>query len=133
MNERAAPADKITVWGVVTGRAHRVHWALRELGLPYETKTIQSRTGETQTAEYTKLNPKQKIPYLQDGDFGLSESAAIVQYLFRKYGDRRNVYAPAAPDAGSPALEPAPPSAPAAAVPAEGLGGRFAAAPSVPN
>ncbi len=85
----------ITVWGAVTPRALRVHWALEELGLDYRAEPIQSRTGETQTEHYTRLNPKQKIPYLEDGDFGISESAAIVEYLFRAYGAGKNVFVPA--------------------------------------
>lgn len=90
---------KITVWGAVTPRALRVHWALGELGLDYTVQPIQSRTGETQTDAYTALNPKQKIPYLQDGDFGISESAAILEYLFRAYGADADVYVPADPQA----------------------------------
>ncbi len=85
----------ITVWGVVSLRALRVHWALAELGLDYRTEPIQSRTGETLTAHYTGLNPKQKIPFLVDGAIGISESAAIVQHLFRVYGPGTSVYLPA--------------------------------------
>jgi glutathione S-transferase len=59
---------------------------LHELGLTYERRPIQPRTGETQAAEFTRLNPRQKIPVLQDGDFTLAESAAIVTYLAEKYG-----------------------------------------------
>src|SRR5437763_168891 len=58
---------------------------MHELGLTYTTKPIGPRTGETKTAEYTKLNPRQKIPLLQDGDFSIGESAAIVAYLSRMY------------------------------------------------
>ncbi len=76
---------KLTLWGVGTSRTVRAHWALHELGLPYDTKPIGPRTGETKTAEYTKLNPRQKIPLLQDGDFCIGESAAIVAYLARTY------------------------------------------------
>ncbi|MGK3936778.1 glutathione S-transferase family protein, partial [Enterococcus faecium] len=64
----------------------RPHWAMAELGLTYETRAIGPRTGETKTAEYTKLNPRQKVPLLQDGDFAIGESAAIVAYLSRTYG-----------------------------------------------
>src|SRR5689334_13837445 len=66
----------------------RVHWALHELSLPYETRAIGSRTGETTTPEFTALNPRQKIPVLQDGGFDISESAAIIVYLAERYGDR---------------------------------------------
>jgi glutathione S-transferase len=58
---------------------------MQELGLPYKTMPIGPRTGETKTEEYTKLNPRQKVPLLQDGDFCIGESAAIVAYLSRMY------------------------------------------------
>ena len=76
---------RLTLWGVGTSRTVRAHWAMAELGLAYETRAIGARTGETQTAEYTALNPRQKIPLLQDGDFCIGESAAIVAYLSRTY------------------------------------------------
>ncbi|MDO8977946.1 MAG: glutathione S-transferase family protein [Afipia sp.] len=78
-------APNLTLWGVGTSRTVRPHWALAELGLKYETYAIGPRTGETKTAEYTKLNPRQKVPLLQDGDFAIGESAAIVAYLSRTY------------------------------------------------
>ena len=69
------------LWGAATARTLRAHWMLHELGLDYETRPIGSRTGETATAEFTQLNPRQKIPLLQDGEVTLAESAAIVTYL----------------------------------------------------
>src|SRR4051812_6094365 len=75
----------LTLWGVGTSRTIRPHWAMHELGLSYKTKPIGPRTGETKTAEYTRLNPRQKVPLLQDGDFCIGESAAIVAYLSRTY------------------------------------------------
>jgi len=63
----------------------RAHWALHELSLPYETEAIGSRTGETQTPKFAALNPRQKIPVLQDGDFIIAESPAIVAYLAETY------------------------------------------------
>lgn len=64
----------------------RAHWALHELGLEYEAKLVASRSGETQTEAFVRLNPKRKIPVLADGDFTLTESAAIVTYLGDTYG-----------------------------------------------
>jgi glutathione S-transferase len=78
-------APNLTLWGVGTSRTVRPHWALAELNLKYETRAIGPRTGETKTSEYTKLNPRQKVPLLQDGDFCIGESAAIVAYLSRTY------------------------------------------------
>ena len=81
-----ASAPNLTLWGVGTSRTIRAHWAMAELGLRYETRAIGPRTGETKTQEYTRLNPRQKVPMLQDGDFSIGESAAIVAYLARTYG-----------------------------------------------
>jgi glutathione S-transferase len=72
---------RLVLWGIGTSRTVRAHWALHELGLDYECRAILPRTGETQTAEYTELNPRQKIPLLQDGDFKIAESPAIAAYL----------------------------------------------------
>jgi glutathione S-transferase len=67
---------------------------LHELGLDYETRPIGSRTGETQTAAFSTLNPRQKIPLLQDGEITLAESAAIVTYLAETYGQNKGLMPP---------------------------------------
>ena len=72
----------LTLWGATTSRTIRGHWALRELGLDYRCEPILSRNGDTQTARYTALNPRQKIPTLVDDGFVITESAAIVAYLW---------------------------------------------------
>lgn len=87
----------LTLWGVGTSRTIRPHWAMHELGLAYKTRPIGPRTGETKTAEYSKLNPRQKIPLLQDGDFCIGESAAIVAYLSRMYSTAERSLTPEAP------------------------------------
>lgn len=69
---------------------------LHELGLGYEKRPVGSRTGETQMPEFTKLNPREKIPVLQDGDLTLAESAAIVTYLGETYGKSRGLVPPVA-------------------------------------
>lgn len=89
-----ATTPNLILWGVGTSRTIRAHWAMRELGLTYETRAIGPRTGETKTAEYTALNPRQKIPLLQDGDFTIGESAAIVAYLSRTYSTKENSLIP---------------------------------------
>ena len=52
------------------------------------------RTGETKTAEYTSINPRQKVPTLQDGDFTIAESPAIIAYLAETYGRPVNPLTP---------------------------------------
>jgi len=76
--------DRI-LWGVGTPRTFRVHWALLELGLPYETRALQTRTAPTKSAEYRKLNTTGKIPTLVDGDIRVSESSGIISYLATRY------------------------------------------------
>ncbi len=76
-----------TIWGIGTSRTIRAHWAAAEVGLDYETRAILPRTGETKTEEFTAINPRQKLPVLQDGDLTLSESLAILTYLATTYGD----------------------------------------------
>ena len=67
---------------------------LHELGLEYEKHLIGSRTGETQTAEFRALNPRGKIPVLQDGELVLAESAAIINYLVENYGQESGLVPP---------------------------------------
>ena len=50
----------LELWGAGTARTLRPIWMAEELGLPYELYPIGPRTGETQTEDYTSLNPKQK-------------------------------------------------------------------------
>ena len=89
------PDNRRILWGIGTSRTIRPHWALHELNLPYESRPILPRTGETQTPEYTALNPRQKIPLLQDGGLVLTESAAIVTYLSDAYSNDANRLVPA--------------------------------------
>ena len=91
------PSRRLVLWGVGTTRTLRAHWALHELGLDYESRPILPRSGETKTPEYTKLNPRQKVPLLQDGDFKIAESPAIAAYLSDTYGTLENALIPTDP------------------------------------
>jgi len=82
-------------WGAGTARTIRPIWVAEELGLTYQLKPIGPRTGETQTAEYTELNPKQKVPFCVDGELKLSETIAICRYLINKYGSAETLHPPA--------------------------------------
>ena len=78
-------AKVIKLWGAGTARTLRPIWMAEELEINYELFPIGPRTGETQTPEFTKINPKQKIPALQHGEFNLSESLAICRYLQKNF------------------------------------------------
>jgi glutathione S-transferase len=88
------PDIPLTIWGVGSTRALRVHWMLAELGVPYISYRIQSRTGETMDPDYLKLNPRHKIPLLQHGHLTLTESAAIVHYLAESFDAPDGLFIP---------------------------------------
>ena len=44
-----------TLWGIGSARAFRVHWALHELSLDYETKPVRTRTPAMETPEFQAL------------------------------------------------------------------------------
>ncbi len=83
----------ISIWGAGTPRSFRPIWVAEELGLEYRHFPIGPRTGETQTREYTRMNRKQKIPFLADGLVRLSESLAICRYLRNAYPSK-NLFQP---------------------------------------
>src|SRR5271163_2311902 len=85
---------ELTLFGSGTSRTMRAHWTLLELGLEYESRPIQSRSGETLTEQFRRLNPRHKIPVLQHNSFVLTESAAIVQYLNETFANPTRLYVP---------------------------------------
>ena len=66
-------------------RSIRARWTLQELGLEFESITVDLRKGEGQRPEFLKVNPAGKIPVLVDGDVVVSESVAIALYLAEKH------------------------------------------------
>ncbi len=66
-------------------RSIRARWTLQELGVAFESVTVDLRSGENRRPELLKLNPAAKVPVLVDGERVLSESVAIVLYLAEKY------------------------------------------------
>jgi len=55
-----------------------------EAKLPIEFITVDLMKGEHHGEAFTKLNPLRMVPVLQDGDFVLTESSAILKYLADK-------------------------------------------------
>ena len=56
--------------------------------LNYTIQVISLRVarGDTRTQEFVKINPRMRVPVIQDGDFVLTESVAIMRYLAREKG-----------------------------------------------
>ncbi|XP_045542779.1 glutathione S-transferase 1-like [Papilio machaon] len=59
------------------------------LSLDFHYKDIKLLQLEHKTPEFKKINPMGTVPVLQDGDFIVSESHAIMQYLTLQYGGER--------------------------------------------
>ncbi len=80
-------ADKIKIWGRTTSiNVQKALIALSECNLDYHQEVIGRQYGGTFEPDYCRLNPNGNIPTLEDGEFVLWESNAIVAYLCGKYG-----------------------------------------------
>lgn len=55
-----------------------------EQGIDLEYKTVDLFTGEHYKPEFSAINPNNMVPVLEDGDFRLTESSAILKYLADK-------------------------------------------------
>jgi glutathione S-transferase len=62
----------------------RVRLTVAVLGLNLDEQQLNLAKGEQRTPEYLAINPNGTIPALVDGDFVLTESRAIMQYLATK-------------------------------------------------
>ncbi|XP_023416614.1 glutathione S-transferase theta-1 isoform X3 [Cavia porcellus] len=54
-------------------------------GIPFQLRTVELLKGQHLSDAFAQVNPLKKVPALKDGDFTLSESVAILLYLFHKY------------------------------------------------
>ena len=76
----------IKLYGSTASRAHRVLWALKELGVRYEHIPTNFMDRSTHTPEFLAINPNGRVPALDDDGLLLCESLSINLYLARKYG-----------------------------------------------
>jgi glutathione S-transferase len=66
----------------ISHNCRRVLATIYEVGRDdVELALVDLFNGEHKTPEFLKLNPNGKVPVLEDGDFALWESTAIMQYL----------------------------------------------------
>ena len=61
--------------------AWRVWLALEHKRIPYELKTLSFDKGDLATPAFHALNPRRRVPTIDDDGFALYESAAILEYL----------------------------------------------------
>jgi glutathione S-transferase len=74
--------------------ATRIHWALEELGVPYEKVRVDLTAGDQKKPEYLALNPNGKVPLLVVDGTPIFESLAILLYLSERYGVDKDLFPP---------------------------------------
>ena len=67
--------------------AWRVWLALEHKALPYDLRVLSFSSGDLKTPEFAAMNPRCKVPVLDDGGFVIYESAAVVDYIADAYAD----------------------------------------------
>ena len=77
--------NNVLVYGIASSRSTRVLWALEEANQNYEFVSVDMRSGEHLSESYKTLNPGSKVPVLKHGDFVVTESGAIVNYVAREF------------------------------------------------
>jgi glutathione S-transferase len=71
--------------------ARRAAMAALQLGAPVELVFVDLQKRENHQPQFLRMNPNHKVPVLEDGDFYLWESSAIMQYLADKT-PRQTIY-----------------------------------------
>jgi glutathione S-transferase len=61
------------------------HIVLEETGARYELSRIDLASGQQNSPEYLRINPKARVPALTDGDWVLTETPAILRYIAARH------------------------------------------------
>jgi glutathione S-transferase len=64
-----------------------VHIALHEIGVPFEGKPMSFKNNDLRSPEYLAINPEGKVPTLVIDGRPLTEVAAILYYLAKRFPD----------------------------------------------
>ncbi|MDH0748128.1 glutathione S-transferase [Pseudomonas sp. GD03842] len=76
----------LKIWGRKnSSNVRKALWIAEELGLAYEAINAGGAFGLNNQPEYLAKNPNGVVPMIEDGDFVLWESNAIVRYLAAQY------------------------------------------------
>jgi glutathione S-transferase len=82
----------LTFYYTPMSSATRVHWALEEVGVPYDKVKLDLAKGEQKTPEYLAKNPNGKVPLLVVDGRPIFESLAILLYLGETYGVNKGLF-----------------------------------------
>ncbi|KAG4377423.1 hypothetical protein AAZX31_18G106000 [Glycine max] len=78
----------VKVYGPTYASPKRVLVCLIEKEIEFETVHVDLFKGEAKEPEFLKLQPFGLLPVIQDGDYTLYESRAIIRYYAEKYKDQ---------------------------------------------
>lgn len=90
----------ITLYHCISARSFRPLWMLEEMGLPYDLKMLPFPP-RVLAKDYLALNPLGTIPFMVDGETGMSESTGICHYLATRHGPTPLAVTPDEPDYGT--------------------------------
>jgi glutathione S-transferase len=83
----------LKIWGRKnSSNVRKALWIAEELHLPYEALDAGGAFGLVDGPEYRAKNPNGRIPMIEDGDFVLWESNAIVRYLAARHAPDSALY-----------------------------------------
>src|SRR5450631_2079963 len=80
-------ARMLTLYFAPGSSSMAVHIALHEIGAPFEGKPMSFKKDEMGAPGYLKLNPEGKVPTLVIDGRPLTEVAAILYYLAKRFPD----------------------------------------------
>jgi glutathione S-transferase len=75
----------LTLYFAPGSSSFAVHIALQEIGVPFEGKPMSFKGNDLRSPPYLKLNPEGKVPTLVIDDRPLTEVAAILYYLAKRF------------------------------------------------
>ena len=77
----------LTLYFASGSSSFAVHIALHEIGVPFEAKPMSFKNNDMRSPEYLALNPEGKVPTLAVDGRPLTEVAAILYYLAKRFPD----------------------------------------------
>jgi glutathione S-transferase len=75
----------LTLYFAPGSSSFAVHIALHEIGVPFDAKPISFKGNDMRAPDYLNLNPEGKVPTLVIDGRPLTEVAAILYYLAKRY------------------------------------------------
>jgi glutathione S-transferase len=87
----------LKIWGRANSvNVQKVVWCCAELDVPCERVDAGMQYGRNDEPAYLAMNPNGRVPTIEDDDFRLWESNAILRYLALRYAPKNPIYPAAA-------------------------------------